>query len=339
MKKIYFSLVLLAFAFQNVKAQLSLTKTANEPVLGDVYSKQSYDTITVVPKNTGTAQLWSFASWTATSFVETSTYTTVASTPSAASFPNATLAETMSGTGSSITYFKSTPTTFEFQGLHFPSNNVAVNFSNTAVFATWPVAFGYNNTDPFGGASTGTVSSTLSGFINLNASGTGTVVMPGGTTLSNCLQVVVTLTVNQTAGTFSQTMVSKEYTYYHSSAKFPVLSYQYQTSTSGTTTTNSFNAFVNTAVVTGLSRNELSSNLSVYPNPAKEFLTVSLENNANDMVTYTISNMLGQEVKSANLGTNAKINSTINVAGLSKGIYMLNLKTGTATSVKKIIIE
>ncbi len=92
MKKIYLSIFTIALAF-TANAQLNLTKAFNEPVVGNVNTKMGYDSTTAVPKNIGAGQSWNFTSLVTNTVVEVATYTTVASTPSAASFPLATLAE------------------------------------------------------------------------------------------------------------------------------------------------------------------------------------------------------------------------------------------------------
>jgi hypothetical protein len=340
MKKIYFSLVLLAFTSQVSKAQLSLTKAFNDYAVGDVNSRQKYDSTTAIPKTTGAGQTWNFSSMTANSNIEIVTYTTVASTPNASLYPQATIAETMSGSNSSITYFKSTATTLEYQGLQFPSSGVAINFTNTGIFTTWPVTMGYNANDTFGGAQTGTATNSFDGSINVQGAGTGTVVLPGGgPTLTNCLQVIVSLTVNMVFGPSTQTMVSKQYTYYHNSNKFPVLAIEYQTTTSGTVVTKDVSTYVNTAIVAGLTQHEINNNLSVFPNPASDMLNISLDNAANETVSVSLTNMIGQTVKEQNLGSNTSIKSNLDVNGLSKGIYLMNVKIGNSSSVKKIVIE
>jgi hypothetical protein len=297
------------------------------------------DSTTAVPKTTGLNQNWNFSAMTTTNtFVEVTTYTTVASTPSPAAFPNATLAE-KTGTNT-ITLFKATATTYEFQGLHFVSNNVAINFTNTGVFATWPVTFGYNNLDTFGGSqTTGTVTSSLDGFLRVEAPGTGTVTMPNGLVLTNCLQVIVSLTVNMNMAGTTQTMVSKEYTYYHSSQKFPVMITQYQSTTQGTVTTKEFYASVNAAVMVGVKEHELANNLQVFPNPASDLLTVSLDNSSGENVSLSLQNLMGQTVKEFNLGNHTSIKSALDVTGLSKGIYLLNVKAGNSSSLKKVVID
>ncbi|HWY09773.1 MAG TPA: T9SS type A sorting domain-containing protein [Bacteroidia bacterium] len=336
MKKIYFSFLFIAGILQISNAQLSLTKAANEPVIGDVTNRQYYDSTIVVPKTTGAGQNWNFISLVSTTLTESSTYTTVASTPSAAYFPAATISEDQGG--GNYQHYKSTLSTYEVQGLQFPST--IVNFSNTAIFSSWPINFGYNVTDPFGGSTTAsTVTTNMTGTVNVNASGTGTVVMPGGLTLTNCLQVVVSVNFILSQGTYSQAGVQKEYYYYHSSNKFPVLRVRYQTSTTGTVVTKSFDARVNTAVVAGITTNQLNNEFSVFPNPARETINVALTNNSNLPVSASLTNMLGQVVITENLGNTNLIRSNVNISTLPKGLYFMNVKVGEAVTIRKIIIE
>ncbi|MGZ4090937.1 MAG: T9SS type A sorting domain-containing protein, partial [Bacteroidia bacterium] len=62
-------------------------------------------------------------------------------------------------------------------------------------------------------------------------------------------------------------------------------------------------------------------------------------NNSNLPVSITLTNLVGQVVKAVSLGSESNINSLINVADLSKGVYLVNIKTGTSSSVKKVIID
>ena len=92
----------------------------------------------------------------------------------------------------------------------------------------------------------------------------------------------------------------------------------------------------------GISKNYINSvkNIYIYPNPTNgnSTLAIDLKNNAN--VEVTVTNMVGQIVKSTKTigysGTN-KINVDVN--GLAKGIYTVNVKLDGAFSTKKLIIE
>jgi Secretion system C-terminal sorting domain len=94
--------------------------------------------------------------------------------------------------------------------------------------------------------------------------------------------------------------------------------------------------------VNGISENAIASatNSYIYPNPARgnTTLAIDLKNNAN--VEVTLTNMVGQVLKStkkvAYTGSN---NIDVDVNGLAKGIYMVNVKVDGANSTKKLIVE
>ncbi len=337
MKKIYISFLFIAGALQISNAQLSLTKAFNEPVVGDMHNTQRYDSTAAIPKNTGANQSWNFNTLIQNSSYTNSTFTTVISTPSASIFPGSTLAENQGG--GNYQFYKITASNYEVSGLQF--TGAAINLSNTAVFAVWPINFGYSLTDGFAGSTTtGTITTSITGgIININAAGTGTVTMPGGLVLTNCLQVVQTDTLTFAQNTFTQYQVEKEYQYYHSSNKFPVLTIKYQTVTSGTTTSKNIDIYVNNAVVAGITANQLTNEFSVFPNPAHETINVSLTNNSDLPVSASLTNMLGQVVMTENLGNDNLIRGSLNVSTLPKGLYFMNVKVGEATTIKKIIIE
>lgn len=77
---------------------------------------------------------------------------------------------------------------------------------------------------------------------------------------------------------------------------------------------------------TGIKENEGSS-ISIYPNPAEDFLTLSNIEGINQIV---ITNMLGEAVQAFNVNGDS---STINVAKLQSGIYFVTLMDNN--SVKK----
>ena len=145
MKKIYLSIIAATIAF-SANAQLTLTKAFNEPVLGDVNSKETFDSVAVLNNSTGLNQVWNFSALTSSSVTEVSTFTTVASATNGSSFTGATIAED-DGQGG-YTFYKATATQYEIVGID--NANITLNFSsNTAIAAIWPVAMNYSNTDLF----------------------------------------------------------------------------------------------------------------------------------------------------------------------------------------------
>ena len=81
-----------------------------------------------------------------------------------------------------------------------------------------------------------------------------------------------------------------------------------------------------------LSVKEFTKNtFAVYPNPVKgELINVAINNTVN----YTIYNILGKQILEGQL---SESRNTINVANLTKGIYILKLTTKTGEVSKKII--
>jgi hypothetical protein len=73
--------------------------------------------------------------------------------------------------------------------------------------------------------------------------------------------------------------------------------------------------------------NELISNLSIYPNPVKNVLTIEGNYTSVDIIDVSGKLVLSSEYVKA-----------INVKSLSDGVYMLNIKTENGIAVKKITI-
>ncbi len=85
-----------------------------------------------------------------------------------------------------------------------------------------------------------------------------------------------------------------------------------------------------------------SDNLSVYPNPAQDNITLSLET-TNGLTTngiLNISNMNGQKVMSESVNiTDGDINHEINVSNLPAGIYIAQITTETKQFVTEFTIS
>jgi len=345
MKKIYFTILAGALAF-SVNAQLNLTKAFNEPVIGNVNTKKGYDSVGVVPKNTGTSQTWNFSTLVTNTITEVSTFTTTASTPSPAVFPGATIAEA-DGTGA-YNYWKSTTTNFELLGFDDGAGST-ISFTNSAIAAVWPITMGYSNTDAFGGP---VMVTSLSGFsngnISTNATGTGTVILPGSLTFTNCLQVIMTNSMNIQVGTFPSSYTldirSKEYQYYSGTQKFPIITVHYETQTAnsiaGPTVQVSSSIRINNAVLTGISNLNFDAvNYNVYPNPATDAVTIDLSNDKSENVSVIVMNSLGQIVKSGELGNATEVKHFMSTADLKSGIYYIKTSIGNRSSTKKLIIQ
>ncbi|WP_340170298.1 S8/S53 family peptidase [Lacinutrix sp.] len=77
------------------------------------------------------------------------------------------------------------------------------------------------------------------------------------------------------------------------------------------------------------------SNFIMYPNPTKDQVNINLSG-INNKATIKIHNLLGQQVLAKEL-TQKK--STVSLNNLSKGLYLVTIKTKNHKSVKKLIIN
>jgi uncharacterized delta-60 repeat protein len=89
-------------------------------------------------------------------------------------------------------------------------------------------------------------------------------------------------------------------------------------------------ARLNDSETAGINENNAIAGLSVYPNPAKEKVIISLNLDAK----YSLVSMVGQEVQKGELVNG---DNTLDVSKLSKGMYFLNIESGNAKTTEKII--
>ncbi|HEX8545369.1 MAG TPA: sugar-binding protein [Cytophagaceae bacterium] len=83
--------------------------------------------------------------------------------------------------------------------------------------------------------------------------------------------------------------------------------------------------------MTDATENEMS--MTVYPNPNKGNFTVNVANGQGEL---KISNLLGEVVQKQTLD---QVNSSVKVAGLTSGIYILEVNNGAKVSTQKIVVE
>jgi hypothetical protein len=95
-----------------------------------------------------------------------------------------------------------------------------------------------------------------------------------------------------------------------------------------------------TSEYVGIADDNDFENLRIYPNPAKDQLTIAYTNVPSEHATVTINSMTGAEVYSESLQNfKGSYNKTIDVSNLKKGVYMLSIRNETGIVVKKLVIE
>ena len=334
MKKIY-SFILAVASLTTVHAQFTLTKASNDPVFGDHFNRKEYDSVGVVPKNTGTNQVWNFSGYPQNANVLNTTFTTVATATNGASYAGATIVE-MDGAGAN-TYYKSTATGYELVGAE--NTSISYNYTNTAYAWDWPTSYGYSNTDTYAGTcASGATPGTSSGTVTTNASGTGTLTLPNGVALSNVLQVTIVnnFSLSFAGGAFVLNIYAVDYNYFHASQKFPVLTVSYS-SANGSPLNGKIR--VNDMVLTGINAWNSDASFSIFPNPAKNSFSVKLANANREACNLEVMNTMGALIRTVDLGNASEISENVSVSGLAPGVYMVKTSLGNKVSVRKLIVE
>ena len=99
--------------------------------------------------------------------------------------------------------------------------------------------------------------------------------------------------------------------------------------------------FVEGTGTTGIAENRGAFPMSAYPNPASDVLRVNYSLPAVSEVNMTITSLDGRVVRAENLGTQqaGSNTTTVNVADLSAGVYLVTLQTGTGMTTRRIVVE
>lgn len=89
-----------------------------------------------------------------------------------------------------------------------------------------------------------------------------------------------------------------------------------------------------------IERNELDAAVSVFPNPTKGDVNISINDLNAENVVITVTNIIGSVIAVESLGDiNSNINQTINLSGKASGMYFVNIATSKTSILKKVMVE
>ena len=90
--------------------------------------------------------------------------------------------------------------------------------------------------------------------------------------------------------------------------------------------------------VTGITENDLTSSVNVFPNPFSDNTTLSFSAAEAGQATVVVYNLIGEKVIEMNLGNIAAGTQSLqlNFSSLEAGIYLVNLTAGNETSTLRV---
>lgn len=100
-----------------------------------------------------------------------------------------------------------------------------------------------------------------------------------------------------------------------------------------------FGKIIVKAVTTGVTESNVNNSMLLYPNPAKNNMTLKL-NNYNGSFSYEILNVIGQVVKSSEMKSKSNnTNEVIDIHALQDGTYFLRVKLDSEVKTLKFVIN
>ena len=88
-----------------------------------------------------------------------------------------------------------------------------------------------------------------------------------------------------------------------------------------------------------ISENTSKNDMSIYPNPVKDKLNISLDNMTSFPVHINLSALTGQVVHALTIAKNTGNAISISVNDMPDGMYLLTAKSATGTSTKKVVVN
>ncbi|MBL7891530.1 MAG: T9SS type A sorting domain-containing protein, partial [Bacteroidia bacterium] len=94
-----------------------------------------------------------------------------------------------------------------------------------------------------------------------------------------------------------------------------------------------------TILTTYINAANSESGLKIYPNPVSTYLTVELSFENNSAIKITLLNILGEIISDENLTASKTFKKSMDVSGLTDGIYFINIKSENQSYTQKFIIN
>ncbi|WP_194852451.1 S8 family serine peptidase [Nonlabens antarcticus] len=91
---------------------------------------------------------------------------------------------------------------------------------------------------------------------------------------------------------------------------------------------------------TASSRSDQIESLTIFPNPANEQFNITFSSGINgDTVHVEVYNTIGQQVIQKKFDNTGNFNQSVDISGLSSGMYLVKIGDGNVSSTRKLIVQ
>ena len=334
MKKLY-TLAATLLATTSLLAQNTLT-SADITYLGDGFYQKECDTTGVQAGAAGNGITWDFSGLipkTDSTFLD---YIDPATTAYASSFTAANVA--LEEENGALSYFELTTDEYNYYGSvtdDGTGGTIKYTYSDPARYFSFPLAFGNTSSDNLAaGYTAGGLVYTRTGTIDTEYDGFGTLILPTGT-FTDVSRVKI-FEDNHDVATVQGFPINVDvsittYEWITKGNKSPLLIISYvKAVTSGVTTLSKIvKMATKKSSGVGITENNTALELSIFPSPATNSITITSSEN-----TATI-NLL--DISGKQLTHNLKLNQENDISNLQPGIYLIRLNSNNNSTVKRFI--
>ncbi len=339
MKKTLITLTVLLCAAYGF-AQPTIMAYTNNPLPGDKFFLHDCDTNGVTVGPSGAAVTWDLSTL-VTAFTDSISFVACSASPYCDSFPEATLAITFDG--SYYDYLVTDTGKFALLGSYDGTD--MERFTNPYNISMYPMAYGSVLVDTSAQHyDTSLYVVSVDSFI---ADGYGTLKLPSGT-YTNVLRVHVIDYEKDSVPDPTTPIVtyyrSEMYNWYLPGFHFMLLSMEYDTVSGSTPYLADIwycKYTLPTPPPTFAENIAIRQGIMLYPNPAKEVITIQLSAQRPEDARITLTDMAGKEVLTPLTAKMVPGSNTIscNTSSLAPGLYVVHVTTSSGNFVEKILIE
>ncbi len=349
MKKQLLTVALMLGNYTMITAQFT---QSNEPVVGATKTMYLLDSTTINYANvTGGTAVWDYSLAVDEPAVTNSARAVSIVTPAAAgagtNYAGATKAFQFEGF---ITqFFSSTATERVSQGFEFNESTlglVKAKFStNTEKMYAYPMALNESFTDAVAGSLEFTLTGLpqtppCTGEVVVTYDGYGTLTLPDGSVVTNVSRIKTRDSINAIIDLgfiqITVDMIRVQFEYFDlANQNMPIFMHSHVVVFQDGGTTPILDLTVVLSEKSSVGINELGfENLSIFPNPVADILTVS--GMTNDLSVITLTDQLGRVVATQNV---TSMSTTFDVISLEAGVYAVSITTGGNSTTRMVSIK
>ena len=325
-------LMLLIGTAGNLFSQPTLTYNNTGLVVGDNFTVHNIDISGLTAGNAGANQTWDFSSAVSNGTTNVS-FVDPATAPNGSSFPTANLATSQN----SVWDFYLT-TSSDHARVGADNGAQLVDYSASQVQLVFPMGYQDMYVDSFAATLSGAFPLDRSGTITVEADGWGTLITPDGT-YQNVLRIkYVEDYGDEFNGTPFAQYNSEIYTWYQPGTHYPIFSMT--TFTIAGSSTTSYGGYLDAVSVSRSGPNHSDIQLTAYPNPASEQVTVAANLGKPAPLEFSLINASGASVWERQVpGRMTEIREEISLRDLPAGIYLLQVRSNEQRKIKKVIVQ